>query len=39
MLSAFHNRHHANAEVNSGEALILWDVLCNTREQDQSQRA
>jgi lathosterol oxidase len=32
--SAFHNRHHANAEVNFGEALTLWDRLCRTREQD-----
>jgi lathosterol oxidase len=30
--SAFHNRHHANAEVNFGEALTLWDHLCGTRE-------
>src|SRR6185437_5521716 len=30
--SAFHNRHHANAEVNFGEALTLWDHLCHTRE-------
>ncbi len=30
--SAFHNRHHANAEVNFGEALTLWDHLCRTRE-------
>lgn len=32
--SAFHNRHHANAEVNFGEALTLWDRLCRTREGD-----
>lgn len=32
--SAFHNRHHANAEVNFGEALTLWDRLCRTREED-----
>ena len=32
--SAFHNRHHANAEVNFGEALTLWDHLCRTREED-----
>jgi lathosterol oxidase len=32
--SAFHNRHHANAEVNFGEALTLWDRLCRTRERD-----
>jgi lathosterol oxidase len=30
--SAFHNRHHANAEVNFGEALTLWDRLLGTRE-------
>ncbi len=28
--SAFHNRHHANAEVNFGEAFTLWDRLCGT---------
>ncbi|MFT3776364.1 MAG: sterol desaturase family protein [Minicystis sp.] len=32
--SAFHNRHHANAEVHFGEALTLWDHLCRTRESD-----
>jgi lathosterol oxidase len=32
--SAFHNRHHANAEVNFAEAFILWDRICRTREQD-----
>ena len=32
--SAFHNRHHANAEVHFGEALTLWDHLCRTREGD-----
>ncbi len=36
--SAFHNRHHANAEVNFGEAFTIWDRLCRTREHDQ-QRA
>ncbi|UJR82972.1 sterol desaturase family protein [Sandaracinus amylolyticus] len=30
--SAFHNRHHADASVNFGEALILWDHLMGTRE-------
>ncbi len=30
--SAFHNRHHANADVNFGEALTLWDHLLGTRE-------
>lgn len=30
--SAFHNRHHANANVNFGEASTLWDRLCRTRE-------
>lgn len=30
--SAFHNRHHANANVNFGEALILWDHLMKTHE-------
>lgn len=35
--SAFHNRHHANAEVNFGEALTLWDRLCRTREERRSQ--
>ncbi|MFT3928552.1 MAG: sterol desaturase family protein [Myxococcales bacterium] len=33
--SVFHNRHHANAEVNFGEAFTIWDHLCRTREQDQ----
>jgi sterol desaturase/sphingolipid hydroxylase (fatty acid hydroxylase superfamily) len=32
--SAFHNRHHANADVNFGEALTLWDHLLGTREGD-----
>ncbi|MFZ6179637.1 sterol desaturase family protein [Nannocystis pusilla] len=32
--SAFHNRHHANAEVNFGEALTLWDHICRTRAED-----
>lgn len=32
--SAFHNRHHANADVNFGEALTLWDRLCRTRLED-----
>ncbi|APR81199.1 Sterol desaturase family protein [Minicystis rosea] len=32
--SAFHNRHHANAEVHFGEAFTLWDHLCRTRESD-----
>lgn len=30
--SAFHNRHHANANVNFGEALIVWDHLMGTHE-------
>jgi lathosterol oxidase len=34
--SAFHNRHHANADVNFGEALTLWDRLCRTREGDRA---
>jgi lathosterol oxidase len=29
--SAFHNQHHANAEVNFGEAFTLWDYLCGSR--------
>jgi lathosterol oxidase len=28
--SAFHNRHHSNADVHFGEALTLWDRLCRT---------
>jgi sterol desaturase/sphingolipid hydroxylase (fatty acid hydroxylase superfamily) len=32
--SAYHNRHHANAEVNFAEAFTLWDHLCKTRERD-----
>ncbi len=31
--SAYHNRHHANAEVNFGEALTVWDRLLGTRER------
>lgn len=34
--SAFHNRHHANAEVNFGEALTIWDHLCRTTETRRS---
>jgi lathosterol oxidase len=30
--SSFHNRHHANADVNFGEALTLWDRICGTAE-------
>ncbi len=33
--SAFHNRHHARAQVNFGEALIVWDYLMGTREEAQ----
>lgn len=29
--SVFHNKHHANARVNFGEALTLWDYLCKTQ--------
>jgi lathosterol oxidase len=32
--SAFHNVHHAQANVHFGEALILWDILCGTRLAD-----
>jgi lathosterol oxidase len=32
--SVFHNAHHANAQVNFGEALTLWDHLCRTRVVD-----
>jgi lathosterol oxidase len=32
--SAFHNVHHANAGVNFGEALTVWDRLCGTRARD-----
>jgi sterol desaturase/sphingolipid hydroxylase (fatty acid hydroxylase superfamily) len=32
--SHYHNRHHANAEVNYAEAFTIWDHLCKTREQD-----
>jgi Delta7-sterol 5-desaturase len=32
--SAFHNRHHANAEVNFGEAFTIWDRVCRTRAED-----
>jgi lathosterol oxidase len=34
--SAFHNRHHANAEVNFGEAFTIWDRLCHTDEGSRS---
>ncbi|MCA9611483.1 MAG: sterol desaturase family protein [Polyangiales bacterium] len=30
--SAFHNRHHANANVNFGEAMIVWDLLMGSHE-------
>lgn len=30
--SAFHNRHHADAQVNFGEALVVWDHLMGTHE-------
>lgn len=30
--SAFHNVHHARANTHFGEALILWDILCGTRQ-------
>ena len=30
--SAFHNRHHANANVNFGEAMIVWDRVMRTHE-------
>jgi lathosterol oxidase len=32
--SVYHNRHHANAEVNYAEAFTIWDHLCRTREED-----
>jgi len=32
--SVFHNGHHANAGVNFGEAMTLWDHLCRTRATD-----
>ncbi len=34
--SAFHNRHHANADVNFGEAFTIWDRLLGTHEQGRS---
>jgi sterol desaturase/sphingolipid hydroxylase (fatty acid hydroxylase superfamily) len=33
--SAFHNVHHARANVHFGEALYLWDAICKTRLVDQ----
>ena len=30
--SAYHNRHHANADTNFAEALTLWDRLLGTHE-------
>jgi sterol desaturase/sphingolipid hydroxylase (fatty acid hydroxylase superfamily) len=32
--SVFHNKHHANAEVNFGEAFTIWDHVCATRDED-----
>ncbi len=32
--SAFHNIHHSHADVNFGEAMTLWDRLCQTRLSD-----
>lgn len=37
--SAFHNVHHAHADVNFGEALTLWDRLCRTRSTDARAKA
>jgi lathosterol oxidase len=31
--SVFHNVHHANAEVNFGEAMIAWDRICGTQDR------
>jgi lathosterol oxidase len=36
--SAFHNRHHANADVNFGEAFTIWDHLLSTREGARASR-
>jgi lathosterol oxidase len=30
--SVFHNRHHANADVNFGEAFTIWDHVMRTRD-------
>lgn len=32
--SAFHNVHHSHANVNFGEAMVLWDRICKTRLED-----
>jgi len=32
--SAFHNIHHSHANVNFGEAMFVWDVICKTRLSD-----
>jgi lathosterol oxidase len=34
--SAFHNRHHANADVNFGEAFTIWDHVMKTSERETS---
>ncbi|MEZ4447167.1 MAG: sterol desaturase family protein [Polyangiaceae bacterium] len=36
--SAFHNVHHSHANVNFGEAMILWDKICKTRLEDARRR-
>lgn len=36
--SVYHNRHHANAEVNYAEAFTIWDTICKTRESDRAER-
>lgn len=37
--SAFHNRHHANADTHFGEALIIWDRLLGTDQERIDERS
>jgi lathosterol oxidase len=34
--SAFHNVHHQRASTHFGEALVLWDKICRTRQEDEA---
>lgn len=35
--SAWHNVHHSHVHVNYGEVSFIWDMLCNTRQQNTPQ--
>ncbi len=37
--SAFHNIHHSHANANFGEAMTLWDRLCQTRLGDAAEQS